>query len=78
MKNLEKMGFEPMASYMRSKRSTTELHPRDASDCQIDLVIQKMPTQLCLTLFNRCRNSNSVEPLNLIMPLFYWYYKGME
>ena len=25
---MEMTGFEPVASYMRSKRSTTELHPR--------------------------------------------------
>ena len=28
-KNMEMSGFEPEASYMRSKRSTTELHPHD-------------------------------------------------
>ena len=28
VKDVEMPGFEPGASYMRSKRSTTELHPR--------------------------------------------------
>ena len=32
-KELEMTGFEPVASYMRSKRSTTELHPQLASAC---------------------------------------------
>ena len=28
LQKLEMSGFEPEASYMRSKRSTTELHPQ--------------------------------------------------
>ena len=32
-KQLEMTGFEPVASYMRSKRSTTELHPQLVSAC---------------------------------------------
>ena len=35
---LEKTGFEPVASYMRSKRSTTELHPHTTNTVFADVI----------------------------------------